>query len=84
MFCISGDRYTVGKTEEKRLQDENLLIDLGKCAQCGSANTSVRPAKKGWYYVGCEECGNKRLCDKKYLDYCVDEFRQMSKRRWGE
>ena len=56
---------------------------LGRCPSCGSENTSVRWAKKGWFFVGCTECDNKRLCDEKYLDETVEMWEKYAEKIWA-
>ena len=66
------------------MTDEELeKIQLPRCWQCDSKLTSVRRAKDGWYYVGCIDCGNKRICDEKYLQYTIEFWRSLAEKFGG-
>lgn len=66
------------------MTDEELeKISLPQCWQCKSHMTSVRRAGDGWFYVGCIDCGNKRECDEKYLQYTIDFWCRLAKKFGG-
>ncbi len=49
-------------------------IELQPCPSCGSDNVSVRYAGHDDYFVGCEDCFNKRWCDEEYLEYTIERW----------
>lgn len=63
----------IGEKPVANLSEEELAgIKLGPCPSCKAGNTSIRPQKDGWYYVGCIECFNKILCDRANLEYAIE------------
>ena len=65
----------------KELTDEELeAIPLLDCPSCDSHNTSVRKASNKWWYIGCMDCDNKRMCDKKYLPETIDAWTKYALR----
>ena len=44
---------------------------LGECQKCKSRNTGVWEARKGWFIVGCWDCGNKTYVDTENVKYTV-------------
>ena len=62
--------------------DKRALYEtvLEPCPTCGSEYTSVRFASHGWYYVGCECCENKRLCDESKVHDVIKQWNSYGKR----
>ena len=57
-------------TDEKLKSLSDTIIK--HCPSCGSPNVSVRRAKDGWFYVGCEECWQKNQSDEAMLEYAIE------------
>ena len=63
------------------LSDEELAkYRLLDCPSCDSHNTNVRVAGHGWYYVGCMDCFNKKMCEEAYIDECVEQFNTYARK----
>ena len=63
------------------MTDEELeSIPLLDCPSCDSHNTDVRRASNGWYYVGCMDCFNKRMCEEAYIGECVEQFNTYARK----
>ena len=66
------------------MTDEELeKISLPPCWNCESHMTSVRRAGGGWFYVGCIDCGNKRMCDEKYLQDTIESWTRYGEKVWA-
>jgi hypothetical protein len=67
-----------------KITDEELeKITLPKCWNCDSNMTSVRRGKDGWFYVGCIDCENKRICDEMYLQDTIEAWTDYSRKVWA-
>ena len=63
------------------MTDEELeAIKLPPCYNDTSHITSVRSAGNGWFYVGCVDCFNKRMCDEARLQDTIDSWVRYSER----
>lgn len=50
------------------------------CPVCKSKNTNVRYAGRGWYFVGCLDCGHKRTCDESNIEQEVEFWNNYSRK----
>ena len=64
---------------------ERAVLKLSRCPSCGSRTATARWAKgDDWFYVGCLECENKKLCNSADLLATMEDWEQKSKRRWRQ
>ena len=61
-------------------EEELAKYELLPCPSCKSKNTNVRRAKHDEYYVGCQDCECKRICDGKNLNYTVERWNEYARR----
>ena len=62
--------------DNEELKQKPLL----PCPSCWSENVSVRVARYGWYYVGCNDCWNKRECDESCLDETIEFWNRYAEK----